>query len=184
MRAAGASLASIKKETNLYKSTNGYTTFFQNKLYIGILKFGDLIIEDYCEPVIDKEIWDAVQKFNNRSKRFAPEIHPRRKNSNYLLSGLLYCTQCGSPYNGHVIASRDGNKYKYYRCSRGRRNRDCDSPYLNKVDIEEAVLEELCTHILDPDYLAMLQGQAKKVRFSKKVFLNQKLRYSDLSWGD
>jgi len=176
MRAAGASLASIKEGTNLYKSTNGYTTFFQNRLYIGILKFGDLIIEDYCEPVIDKEIWDAVQKLNIRSKRFDPEIHPRRKNSNYLLSGLLYCTQCGSPYNGHVIASRDGNTYKYYRCSRGHRNRDCDSPYLDKVDIEEAVLKELCTHILDPDHLAKLQDQARKDRLQQKSVLKSEVK--------
>ncbi len=176
MRAAGASLAAIKKETNLYKSTNGFTTFFRNKLYIGIMKFGDLTIENYCEPVIDKEIWDAVQKSNTKYKKVAPEIHPRRKNSIYLLSGLLYCAKCGSPYNGHAIASRDGNSYRYYRCSKGHRNRDCDAPYINKEDIEKAILEEICNHILDPDHLKMLQDQAKKDQSQQKSVLESEVK--------
>ena len=50
LRAAGASLNEIHQTTALYNSLNSYTTFFSNRLYIGILEFGDLTIENYCEP--------------------------------------------------------------------------------------------------------------------------------------
>lgn len=160
MRAAGASFAEIKKATNLYKSINSYTTFFRNKLYMGTLVFGDLVIEDYCDPIIDRETWDTVQK--RKQKRISSTHHPRRDQSTFILSGLLFCMECSSPYSGHSIASRDGKTYRYYRCSRSHRNRDCPAPNINKELIEGLIINELCDHILDPDHLAILQEESKK----------------------
>lgn len=164
MRANGESYASIKRETGLYKSINSYTTFFRNKLYIGTLEFGDLVIEDYCEPIVSRKTWNAVQKINNENERIIQEMHPRRENSSYLLTGLLHCGKCGSPYNGLMIPSRDGTTYHYYRCSRSHRNRDCSAPNLNKEEIEHIILEELTNQILKPDYLKLLQDQEVKNR--------------------
>jgi site-specific DNA recombinase len=62
MRAAGATLFEIHKSTRLYGALNSYKTFFTNPLYIGILEFGDLVIEGYCEPMIDMDTWNAVQE--------------------------------------------------------------------------------------------------------------------------
>lgn len=183
MRAAGISLAKINSETNLYKSTNCFTTFFRNELYIGTLNFGKLKIENYCEPIIDLEIWDAVQKVNIKHKRSAPELHPRRKNSDYLLSGLLHCTACGSPYNGHSISSRDGKTYKYYRCSQSHRNRDCAAPYLNKEEIEKTILEELCVHILHPDHLSLLQEEAKTNRSQQQEVVKSEIKVFNSQLG-
>ncbi len=42
MRASGLSLATIHKTTRLYSSLNSYRTFFGNRIYLGILEFGDL----------------------------------------------------------------------------------------------------------------------------------------------
>lgn len=176
MRAANASLASIKKETNLYGSVGSFSTFFRNKLYIGTLIFGNLTIEDYCEPIVDLSVWNTVQKLNTKHKRIDPEVHPRRKSSDYLLSGLLYCMECGSPYNGHSIPSRDGTSYAYYRCSRSHRNRDCKAPYIKKEEIEKIVLDELCDHILDPDHLVILQEEARNFRGQQKSIQENEIK--------
>ncbi|HKI53563.1 MAG TPA: recombinase family protein, partial [Anaerolineales bacterium] len=62
MRAAGATLREIHKATRLYGAINSYKTFFSNPIYIGILEFGDLVIKDYCKPMVDMATWNIVQK--------------------------------------------------------------------------------------------------------------------------
>ena len=143
---------------------------------MGTLVFGDLIIENYCDAVVDVNTWNTVQKINTKHKRTELKAHPRRKTSAYLLSGLLYCMECGSPYSGHSIPSRDGNSYAYYRCSRSHRNRDCDAPYIKKDDIEKIILDELCDHILDPDHLIILQKEAEKSRDQQNVIKEDEIK--------
>lgn len=132
LRAAGASLAEIHQATHLYGSLNSYTTFFSNKLYIGILEFGDLVIENYCEPVISLVIWNAVQLRNQQHAAHrnltepGSRAHPRRQSSRYLLSGLAYCARCGSPLYGLTSTQRDRSATGRYACTRAHRRRDCD----------------------------------------------------------
>ena len=83
MFAAGASLGQIHSTFHLCRGINSYTTIFANKLYIGILEYGDLVIENYCEPIVSKSVWDAAQarrqkyarRRNTASKSYE---HPRR----------------------------------------------------------------------------------------------------------
>ena len=79
MRANGNTLAQVHAETKIFTSINSYKTFFANRIFIGILEFGDLVITDYCEPLVDMETWNAVQK---RIREYASvrtnEKHPRR----------------------------------------------------------------------------------------------------------
>lgn len=155
MRAAGSTLFEIHKETRLYGSLNSYKTFFTNKIYIGILEFGDLVIDHYCDPIVDMATWNAVQKRveEHAQKRFGAR-HPRRVNSIYLLSGIIKCARCSSPMYGNTV-SRDSTKGRdeAYRCSRARRRRDCDAGRISRRKIEELVLSTLTDYILIPDHL-------------------------------
>jgi hypothetical protein len=116
MRAAGESYERITQATGLYRSRNSWITFFRNKLYLGILEYGSLTVPDYCEPLIDPDTWEAVRRINDRRSVYNNPHHPRRVHSAYLLSGLLYCQDCGSPMNGHSIRAD-----YYYKCSRAVR---------------------------------------------------------------
>ncbi len=79
LRAAGVTLREIHKATRLYSSISSYKTFFTNKLYIGILEFGELVIPNYCKPLIPITTWNLVQK---RIEQYAQtqfkHRHPRR----------------------------------------------------------------------------------------------------------
>jgi len=99
--------------TQLYKDINSYTTFFANRLYIGIMEFGELIDEHYCEPIITAELWEQVQQVQREVARATTENSPRRIGSNFILSGLVFCQHCGSPLNGHIIAK--AGKFGVYR---------------------------------------------------------------------
>jgi len=159
LRAAGASYRRILEETRLYKSKNCLCTFFSNRLYLGELVFGDLIIEDYCEPLIDPDTWAKVQ--SRRVRQFSGDNphHPRRTGENFALSGLLYCALCDAPMNGHVITGH--GYYTYYGCSRRHRRHDCDALLIPQAPIEAAVMDTIKAKVLLPENIAAIQEELR-----------------------
>ncbi|HEX6034830.1 MAG TPA: recombinase family protein [Anaerolineales bacterium] len=162
MRATGSTLNEIHNATRLYGSINSYRTFFTNKLYIGILEFGDMVIENYCDPIIDMKTWNTVQKrIEDTAQHRFGERHPKRVNSVYLLSGLIKCAKCGAPMNGNTV-SRDSihGRDEAYRCSRSKRRAGCDAGRISRRRIEDLVLSTLSDYILIPDNLVAVQELA------------------------
>lgn len=171
MRAARSTLKQIHTATRLYSSLNSYKTFFTNRIYIGILEFGDIVIEDYCKPIIDISTWDAVQKLVTQyAQARTTERHPKRANSPYLLSGLLYCAQCDSPMNGNTVSRRSHlpmgeglgvrGKDEAYRCSRSKRHAGCTAGRISRHSIETAVLDSLKDFVLVPENLEAIHRLA------------------------
>lgn len=156
----GASLANIQTVTGLYNSLNSFITFFRNPLYKGELHYKDLVIENYCEAIVDPAVWERAQlllrKRAGRSSLHGsehnPEAHPRRMASPWLLSGIARCARCNSPLNVHVLKN-----YTYYRCSRAVRNRDCDAINIPAGTLELEVIEHIRDLLSDPDALAAAQ---------------------------
>jgi DNA invertase Pin-like site-specific DNA recombinase len=159
MRAAGSSLAQIHTETRIFTSINSYKTFFANKIFIGILEFGDLVVEDYCEPIIDIQTWNKVQEMIREYAQVrTSERHPKRLASPYLLSGLVYCGICGAPMSGATTTRTHitGNRDESYRCSRAKRKAGCTASRIPRYALEEAVIGTLREQILLPDSLAAM----------------------------
>lgn len=158
MRAEGKSLAEINRQTRLYGSLNSYKTFWSNRLYIGVLKFGDLVIENYAPPIVDLPLWDAVQKLTaERAEKKASTRHPRREHSSYLLSGLVHCSLCGAPLAGNTRVASENNHHRSYRCTRATRRRDCAARPIPADVLERSVLETLQGYILRTDVLSAAQ---------------------------
>jgi DNA invertase Pin-like site-specific DNA recombinase len=155
LKASGASLTQIHKATKLFGSLNSYTTFFTNRIYIGILEFGDLVIDDYCQPIIDMQTWANVQARieAHAQARFSSE-HPRRTNSVYTLSGLIHCGICGAPMYGntvtrHTIHGRD----EAYRCSNAKSKKECTAGRISRRAVDDLVISVIKEKIADPDNL-------------------------------
>lgn len=149
MRSVGMSLGDINDRTHLFASLNSYRTFFCNKIYLGILTFGDdLVVENYCDPIVDQALWDKVQEIQNNFTRHrnlvgGSPLHPRRINSNYLLSGLAHCARCGSPLFGRSHPQKNGTKTLSYYCTQAYNQRSCTKQRIPGALVENAVLTAL-----------------------------------------
>jgi len=175
MRAAGATYGQIKKATNLFRSINSFTTFFRNKLYIGTLVFGNTTIDDYCQPIIDRATWDAVQKINHKNHRDERPPRQRKSQSPYTLSGLLTCGICGSPLSGTRIRSRDRKIYPYYRCTQRNRNRDCTAQSIPQKPLENHLLDIIVNQLLTPDSIADIQRHDANNRSTRKTAIDAEI---------
>lgn len=148
MRAGGASYRAIHQATQLYSTKNSYPTFFRNEIYRGVLRFADLVIEGYCEPMITQEGWDAVQRLHQPKEVQLRENHPRRAVSQFLLTGLVFCAECGGAMNGEVINTKEHRRrWAYYLCNHRQRFKACPSHRVPQDLLEEAILEDLVHHL-------------------------------------
>jgi len=152
MRAAGISIRDIHKELHLFSNRTSYTAFYTNRLYLGELRYSDLVIENYTEPLITQATWDSVQAINetnwteNDPHRRSEKSHPRRISSDFMFSGILFCARCGGVLNGKSVYFKGDVVRSYYRCT----NLDCDAKSVPQSDIEDLMIMALQEIILKP----------------------------------
>lgn len=180
MRSNGASYDNIRKKTNLYTQKSSWAHFFANRLYTGELIYGDLVISDYCEPIVDRLLWDRVQQVQGVSivnHNLPTQLHPRRKASHYILSGMVYCAKCGAPMNGETIHSKVKNiTNEYYACSVKKRTGACTSRNVPKNTLENAVANSCAEYILNVSSIINLQTAMAETQAEKKAGLEEKLQ--------
>ncbi|MGD0879147.1 MAG: recombinase family protein [Anaerolineales bacterium] len=176
MRAEGRSYGDIQKATGgkLFRSVNCWPTFFRNKTYLGIGKFGNLEIPDHHEPAITWEVWEVVQK---RAGIYPRGLnHPRRNAYPSLLAGLAFCLECGAAMNHHTSAPSDG--WPYYICNKKDRQRHvenaCQSRRINERRADKVVLETVLNRILSPVFLEELIEETRE-QMSDTAALDSKI---------
>ena len=96
-----------------------------------------IVVENTHEPIIDKKIFDCVQKMFNKNKN-------KTSNTNIqLLSGFIYCKECG---HAITITKSMDNKRFYCGCSFYRKYSKhglCTPHTINYKKLEEAVLNSI-----------------------------------------
>jgi len=159
MRAAGASLNEIQKACKLFTTINSYSTFWKNHLHYGTLIYAGETYEKYCTPIIKKSLWQKVQLIQenfaqSKNIKSGDRNHPRRQTSDFLLSGIARCANCGSPLYGRTSHQKTGHKYQSYLCTLAYRKRGaCTKGRIPKPAFETAVINSLVNTILKKEYL-------------------------------
>lgn len=114
-------------------------------------------VHDFCEPLVAKELWLEVQALRElrRAKLAAVEdVDPSAKQIqpsapgmtlNYLLSGLLYCSECGvrmvlSATQIYVTKAGDNRNYASYRCPAYRAGGCANAVSVPEVWVREEVI--------------------------------------------
>ena len=115
-------------------------------------------IEGGVPAIISKELWNRVQAIR--------KINPKGKSHNkyfYLLSGLIYCGECGSKMHGNPRNTGNGGPtYVTYRCNRRDNNHTCGNGEVRKEYIEIFVIEELFDHFFNTTAISEITRQLNK----------------------
>ena len=128
--------------------------------------------------LVPLELFEAVQRKLDRNA----ELSRRNTKREYLLSGLLYCSQCGGRMGGHTT-----HDVPYYRCYR-KYNHDrvplglsgepqpCSCPEIKADTVETVVWSTLCQLIKDPDFLIQELHKRNAGNSQTKEILERELR--------
>ena len=116
-----------------------------------------IVAEGQHEPIIDNETFGRVQNLLNKQKK-----RPRRKASDYLLSGLVRCGICGGAVCGvSQRMKRNGKQvsYSYYKCHTPstKGTNKCSIVSVRKEVLEDIVIEKVLALVDSQDYQIQIQ---------------------------
>mgnify|MGYP005855885979 CR=1 FL=1 len=98
-------------------------------------------IANAIPQIIDTDTWNRVQAMMKDNKHTCPR---RRGIMRYILTGKLFCQECGGAYVGN---SRKGGKakkqYYYYSCNTRMRGKECKNKEIRKELLEDAILDRI-----------------------------------------
>lgn len=137
--ASGFSAEQIRKKLTgegFYNKNKPYTKSYLIKMlhdpfYIGKMEIKGIVYQGNHKPIIDVELWNAVQKMFNQSKSRTHDVQ-------FDYSGLIRCGHCGC----QLTAELKKGKYIYYHCT-GRRGGNCKKDYIRQEQIEKVIIELL-----------------------------------------
>lgn len=99
-------------------------------------------IEGGIPAIISRDVWNRVQAVRN--------INPKGRSQAkhfYLLSGLMYCGECGCKMHGNPRNTGNGGPlYVSYRCNHRDNNHSCNNKEVRKEYVEGFVVKELFRH--------------------------------------
>ncbi len=134
MRASGASITQIRatlKSHGIGRSHRGVQVMLASRVYLGEVHFGKLVNLHAHEPIIDRELWQRVQRM----------VIPRGRHvsSDRLLArlGVLRCGSCGARLGAMKLPRQ--NDYPIYRCPS---TSDCARHVTISAVIAEGVVTE------------------------------------------
>lgn len=100
-------------------------------------------IDGGMPAIVSRETFEKA-----RRKMSTNKSGKHRAKEPYLLSGLLFCGNCGAAFvgsgRGNPRTATETTK-KYYECSTRKRTKECGMPGINRDEIENAVLSYLET---------------------------------------
>ena len=110
-------------------------------------------VEDCYPQIIDKETYREVNGLMEQRK--PDKASPKNGNSDYMLSGLLKCGNCGASMVG---TSAKGGKYHYYNCTTHQKKgkSSCDIDLIPRGKLEKLVVKKLKDVVLTEENLKEL----------------------------
>lgn len=133
LRAAGATIMDVRahlRDHGIDRSFHGTQAMLTSRIYLGELRFGDLVNPSSHPAIVDTTTWTAVQR-----ARLPPG---RRAKSERLLArlGVLRCATCGARL---VVGTQtqNGRCYPFYRCVPSS---DCPARVTIGAELVEAMI--------------------------------------------
>jgi site-specific DNA recombinase len=128
--------------------------------------------------IIEDALWTEVQaRLATVAKRYMGNQRQAgvpRKRTDYLLSSLLVCAQCGAP-----MSISSGTSASYYRCQTNRKKGTCSNRISVREDVARPrILAAIQAHMLNPAGLAHLRRRIVEelADFGRKVEAEYKER--------
>lgn len=157
-----------------------------NKVYIGVLEQGKttklnykskkeidvskedwIVIQNAHEPIISKSIYLLANKMLLRDVK-------QSKDKPCILSGMLYCKDCGSPMVRRKVKAKDGYNI-FYICSEYNNTGDCSRHSIKEEYIIKATIQAL------NDYLSKYNDLLEKVSAIDVSKLTLKVDFDSLN---
>ena len=104
-----------------------------NRKYTGEFYFGNRLCTNMYPQIVDKELFEDVQKRLNKNRYFAGGVATAK--IPYLLTGKLFCGHCGTEMVSDGGTGKLGKRHYYYTCKKKKKGL-CDKKREDKEKLE------------------------------------------------
>lgn len=118
-----------------------YSKSFKNKARLDNPPENWVIFKDVHEPIIERDVFEQVQKLTAKTKRRAPKKENSEKS---MFSGMVYCADCGKVLRYHT--NTNNKSIHYFSCSnyvKDTRGECLQRHYIRADSLEQVVILEL-----------------------------------------
>ena len=130
---------------------NSFSRIIRNSKYTGIAVINGVTYTNIIPAIVDKATFDAANRVmdNQRHKQKCTQNH-----SPYILSGKLFCGNCGTLMTAEDGTSHTGKIYHYYKCFNRKKNKNqCNKHNITKEKLENLVFEKTMEYVLQPQVI-------------------------------
>ena len=190
---AGLNRDGLKTKRGNAFGSNSLHDLLHNEKYIGVLSYGHspyredgtrnthaapstnaIRIEDAIPAIIDRELFETVQKRMAGNKRQQGGRPPVKRD--YPLKGKVFCGECKSA----MTISTSQQKYNYYRCTGKKRLHTCDAAPISADYLESRVADALRMMLGRPEdtngLIRILRDQAEQLQSGAVARLQDLIR--------
>jgi DNA invertase Pin-like site-specific DNA recombinase len=130
---------------------NGVASILRNPVYIGKMRWGKKIYDGLHEPIISKELFEEAQSLAKE------KVIKKRLYKDFLLTGLVKCSECGSSMT-NTYTNKKEKRYYYYKCYKVMREGRtvCSTREVNAEKLERFLIENLSRVAQDKQYIESL----------------------------
>lgn len=160
-----------KTKYGSFDSDSTVVNILTNPIYISKIRWKSELYDAPHASIITEEQFSAVQKYR-QEHAWQPKDGRQKKSPflpSYLLSGLLYCGNCGARYfvKGNYSGRGENKKYyPYYTCySRGKTDKKyvvdptCKNPSFHTQELDNFIIDEVKKLSLNPDEVLKLLAE-------------------------
>lgn len=119
-----------------------------NEKYCGVYRHKDIVDPNAIEPIITKDVWDAVQIKLEENKKVMRK-RPKADRPEFLLKGKAFCGHCGYALVPDSGTSKSGKVHYYYKCNGKKQLHICEKKNELKEQIEDLVINDAVNLLTD-----------------------------------
>lgn len=123
-------------------------------------------VNNGCPQIVSDELFRKVEQRRLQNQNSTARNRERQK---YLLSGLVFCGQCGSPMHAN---RRRKESQLTFRCNKKAQTVSCNAKEVNMAYLENYVLDELQTSIFSnvriPEIMRLIERHRSSVENDAK----------------
>ena len=133
-----------------------------NRRYIGEYSFRDIVVPDGIPALVPLDLFERVQEKLEKNKKAPARA---KADEAYLLTTKIFCGHCQTTMNGESGKSRNGTVHRYYKCHAVKKKlNDCDKKPVKKEWIEDLVVSETMTMLMDDDMIEAIVSMLMRLQ--------------------
>lgn len=172
------------KYSNKYSSWNNAGVIgkiLKNTTYIGKLRYKGEEYKGQHDAIIDDDVFHAAQLRYSEIEKDFNEAQKSPFKGKHLLSGMIFCGNCGARYFTHCTMSKKAGTYYYYICYSRDGNREmkkidsCKNPNYREDILDDMIISEILRFADNPCEIDELRKKHEAKPDNKNAVIKNRL---------